>query len=278
MWNVVFNLLPLNILSRIFGHIAKFRNPAFQRWAISAFAKRFRVNLSEASREIENYETLADFFLRDLKDDARPIGEGIVSPVDGRLTEWGEIANDTLLQVKGRDYSLSHFLNDVDTAKRLDGGTFLTLYLAPTDYHHVHAPCDIQVTSVKHIPGALFPVNSFSATRISELFCKNERVIVYFTCGGRAAALVFVGATNVGSIRLAFDGLRTNLSLRPPRSAHVTLKSFSTAVAFRKGERIGSFALGSTVVLLFEKGAFSSDINLRSGPVRLGETLGALRS
>ena len=243
--------------------------PKVIRW----FSNRYGVNLEEAEKEVEDYPSLADFFVRDLKPGARPISEGFVSPVDGRITEFGHIEDGKLLQVKGRHYLLKDLLKDEQMLERFSGGSFATIYLAPPDYHQIHTPVSGVLSVAKHIPGKLWPVNDWSVNAIPNLFAVNERINLqieskdYGTVG-----LILVGATNVGSIRLKFDDLVSNDS--PPllfdtRSSQ--RREYQKQVS--KGESVAAFHMGSTVVLLLDESSCDKVSLLKPGRVKLGQTL-----
>jgi len=268
--------VPKNLLSHLFGRLASVRLPRFAAaWVNKTYARIYGVDLSEAEYPPEHYPSLQAFFTRNLKAGLRPIGEGIVAPVDGDLTSAGEIENELLIQAKGRFYTLGRLLGDDASAAYFRGGFFYTFYLAPKDYHHIHAPVDGEVESCRYIPGKLWPVNSWSVPRIEELFAVNERIVSIIKTPSGRVAVVKVGATNVGSISLSFDKHRSNNFVRAvsfaPQPKSIPLK---LPVKVSRGERIASFNLGSTVILLLERPGFVPVEPIRYGQVHYGETIG----
>lgn len=247
----LFYLLPKHALSRAVGRWA--RSP-LSRYAIPLFIRRFRINVEEAEKPWRDYPNLLEFFIRKLKPDVRtvdPSPNTVVSPVDGVISQIGEITEGTLIQSKGVTYRLVDLLGgDREQADRYDGGKFVTIYLSPRDYHRIHMPIDGEVTNVFYIPGQLFPVNSFGVRAIRHLFVRNERLITFLRTALGTIAVVKVGATNVGSIRLNFD------PEVPTRSAdrRFMRKAYEPPLHLSKGDELGRFELGSTVILLFEPG------------------------
>ena len=257
-------------MSSLFG---RFAYSKVSRPSIGFFARRYGVDLRECPKALAEFPSLGEFFIRDLVPGARPIGQGAVSPSDGKLTEHGPIEQLELTQIKGVRYSAERLFLDAELASVFRGGYFVTVYLAPPDYHHVHSPVDGVVQEVRLIEGTLWPVNEGSVRAIPGVFTKNERMVIVLDSGGKKTAVVCVGATNVGSIALAFDDLRTNR--RPglvPRQREALRKSYSHLVA--RGDRLATFRMGSTVVLLFEKGMFLPEI--RQGVIRMGQSIGRL--
>ncbi|MCE2392685.1 MAG: phosphatidylserine decarboxylase, partial [Proteobacteria bacterium] len=189
----------------------------------------------------------------------------LVSPCDGAWGESGEIREGTLFQLKGRPYSLAELLNDSDAAGALEGGCFATFYLAPRDYHRFHAPCALQVTRAKYVPGSLWPVNSLGLAGVDGLFAQNERLCIFGRTGAGAGelALVAVGATLVGKVRVRFDDLSTQSRPRRP----VERRDSGGRARFAKGEALGRFEFGSTLVLLLPPGF------ARLAPAEPGEVL-----
>jgi phosphatidylserine decarboxylase len=194
----------------------------------------------------------------------------IVSPADASVGACGPVADDTLIQAKGRNYSLSALLGDDALARRMDRGSFATLYLAPRDYHRIHVPVDGVITRATYIPGELWPVNVFAVANVADLFAVNERIVITIERpGGGAVAVVLVGATMVGMTRLVFDDLHTNA-----RRREVQRRTYDPPVPVRAGGPLGHFEFGSTVIVVCspESGAFDP---LATGQtVRMGERLG----
>lgn len=262
--------LPRNLLSRVFGRIARLESPAFlPRLLIRHWIEKFRVDVLEAEKPPEEYRSLLAFFTRALKDGARPIdGEpGVfVSPVDGTIGETGRIEADTLYQAKGIAYRGAALLGGEDRSAPFSGGSFLTVYLSPRDYHRIHSPCDGVVTRVLYEPGTLWPVNPPSVKRIPSLFAVNERVTLWIESVIGPIALVLVGATNVGSMRLAFLDFTTNRG--EPRRAI----DLEPGREVKRGEHLATFELGSTIVLMLPSSA-TLDPMWSNAKVRMGKRI-----
>ena len=212
----------------------------------SVFARVTGIDLSEAELSPDEYASFEELFTRNLKRGLRPIGEGLVSPVDGTIRGIGWVSEGKIEQVKGMSYSMSELLSDPALAQRYEGGVFVNLYLSPRDYHHVHAPLDGVVSKFRHIPGRLLPVNDWSVRRFPQLFSQNERLVIEIESEWGVVLLVMVGATNVGRMTLTFDPLVTNAGAIGPITTHL----LSPPVPVVKGSRLGTFHLGSTVVLI----------------------------
>lgn len=289
---VLLHLLPKNAISRLMGRFAAYPLPApLQRAEIRLFARLAGVDLSEMRDGVEAFSSLQHFFTRALRAGARTI-EGdetcLVSPCDGAWGESGRIDSGTLLQVKGRAYRVAELLGDEGSAIEYEGGCYATFYLSPRDYHRFHTPTAGRITRVDYHPGALWPVNSIGLQGIDGLFARNERVCAYLQPdrvpatgsgqdgkgGGQQKsapiALVAVGATMVGSIRLAFYALRTNL----PGSSPFRRDLAERAPAFARGEEWGHFEFGSTIVMLTPPGEIEIDFCPPGTPLRLGEVIG----
>lgn len=246
---VLLYLIPKNWLSRLVGALVHWHLPSFLRlFAIRQFARYYKIDVSEASRDLESYQSIGDFFVRQLKAPARPVGEEpLLHPADSVITECGLVQNGQAVQAKGQYYTLDGLLGGRSFASSFQEGAFITYYLCPTDYHRVHSPVDGSVRRVLHIPGALWPVNAWSTRSIRELFCVNERVVVEIESAYGPVAVVFVGATNVGQISLSFwPGFRTNEASVTERRE----RNFGREVLLTKGQELGTFHMGSTVVML----------------------------
>ncbi len=200
------HLIPKNLSSKIVYRATRSRRPWLKDPLTRWFAKAYGVDLTEAANaDLASYATFNEFFTRELKTGARPIASGadtLVAPSDGVLTEHGAIEGGRLYQAKGRPYSLSEMLGETSAAvDALEGGSYFTIYLAPHNYHRVHAPLDAELARTRYIPGTRFSVSRATAAAISRLFCRNERVVCWFDTAEGAMAVVFVGALNVSSIR-----------------------------------------------------------------------------
>lgn len=263
-------LLPKNTLSRFVGFCA---NKSFSKAFIPWFAKRYKINLEEAEFPIGEYPTLNQFFTRKLKPGRRPItGEGkeniLISPVDGKIAQFGNISEGKLIQAKGKTYTLTELIGNKEEASLYKEGKFMTIYLAPTDYHRMHHYADGKITGYRYLPGKLFPVNEFSVANVENLFPINERFNTYYDCNGRKTGIVKVGATVVGKIKVTYCEVESNISKQGAAG------SFNEPIEVKKGDELGLFAMGSTVVMLFEKDAFEFENFELGQKVQLGQKLG----
>jgi phosphatidylserine decarboxylase len=280
--------LPLGAISRLAGRAARARPPGWLlQPAIGAFGRVFGVDFDEAREPVESFRTFQDFFTRALRDGARsidPAPDAFVSPCDGAWGAAGTIERGTLLQVKGRPYSLAALLGSEAEARLFERGRFATLYLAPGDYHRFHAPADVRVVSAHRLPGRLWPVNRIGLEGVDGVFARNERICAWMRLAraGSGSAepdlcLVAVGATLVGSVRLVFDSLATN----EPGSLSAR-REYEPPVELARGAEWGRFEFGSTIVVLARAGAVEIDARTPGTRVRLGErigtTLGSLRA
>jgi len=277
--------VPKNAISRFAGRFASLRMPGpLQRAEIRAFARLAHVNVTEARDPIESYASLQEFFTRALREGARSIqgdDESLVAPCDGVWGAAGRIEAGTMLQVKGRTYSVVDLLGDPERAASYETGSYATFYLSPRDYHRFHTPMAGRMTRLNYCPGSLWPVNSIGLNGIDRLFPRNERIIAYldvnFALGTEAPesevppiALVAVGATMVGSVRLAFDDLRTNLAGARPEQRDLG----DQAPTFSRGEEWGHFEFGSTIVMLTPPHHFEIDPSPMGHALTLGEVIG----
>lgn len=273
-----FYVLPHHFLSRIVYFLTR-RQSRFVVPFIQFFSKKFNVNLSEAAvQDLSQFSTFNEFFTRELKSGARPINDAedtMVSPVDGTISECGSIKNGSIFQAKGHDYSLLSLLgNDQALADLFQNGQFSTIYLSPRDYHRIHMPCRGILTHQIHVPGRLFSVAPFTVNTIPSVFARNERVVTIFKTDFGSMAMILVGAMNVAAIETVWDGLIT-----PPKGKEVSTKLFDThPVTLEKGEEMGRFNMGSTVILLTNNTDLEWINNPKNGDaVRLGEAFTALQ-
>lgn len=281
----ILRLLPKNSVSRIVGRLARCTRPAFLvKGVIKAFADTYDINLDECQRPLSEYASLVDFFTRELIDGARPLGAGIVSPADGMIVNMNSYSAGSLIQAKGMTYSVNSFLGDDRLAEQFSEGQCITVYLSPRDYHLVHSPADSVVKRARYIPGNLWPVNSWSVNNISSLFSVNERVVLDMETNGVPYLLVMVGATNVGSMRLFVeapgesDSMRTYTTNRGSWLAGRTMveRNFTQPVKVSKGEKLGVFELGSTVIMLWPKEGVKFNSSLANKWVAVRSSLGEL--
>ncbi|HUJ24416.1 MAG TPA: archaetidylserine decarboxylase [Myxococcales bacterium] len=269
-------LLPKNTLSRAVGAACRVSAPRpVVRAAIRAFARKYKVDESEAERPIADYPTFTEFFTRRLKPGARPIAAGsvAVSPVDGTVGEIGDIVESRLLQAKGKHYTLAELIGGPSAehdARQFAGGVFCTIYLAPYNYHRIHAPLGGDVAGYVNMPGQLWPVNAVGVRNVEKLFCVNERLTTFLKTPRGACAVVAVGATNVGRIRAVYDDVVTNAK----RTRRAARTMYEKPIPVEKGGELALFEMGSTVVVLFAPGLLKLADRLQPGlAIRLGEAL-----
>ena len=269
-------LLPRNTLSRAVGAACRLPAPRpFVRAAIRAFARRYGVDASEAERAIDEYPTFTEFFTRRLKPGARPIAPGDsvpVSPVDGTVGEVGDIVEGRLLQAKDKHYTLAGLFGGPraeDDALPFAGGSFVTIYLAPYNYHRIHAPLGGSITGFINVPGTLWPVNAMGVRNVERLFCVNERLTTFLQTPRGKCAVVAVGAMNVGRIRAVYDDVVTNAR----RTRAVQRKEYEKPIPVEKGGELAIFEMGSTVVVVFARGVRLSEEVVPGRAIKLGERL-----
>ncbi len=267
---------PGSAYSALIGFCAQSRVPsAIRAPAYRAFARAVGANLDETELPLDEYPTLGDFFARKLREGARtidPAVDAVISPCDGVIAARGQAIDGTLVQAKGKSYELAQLVADEAFAAALVGGEYMTIYLSPKDYHRVHTPIGADLVGYDFLPGALWPVNPIVANRRDQLLSRNERVVIRMKLAdGRAAALVMVGAAGVGNMRLASwaSGFQS-AELRPTGEPHHVALS---GVHVARGDELGAFHLGSTVVLVFGPGAVKLDGEVGQA-VRFGEHLG----
>lgn len=269
-------LLPKHLLSRVIYALARSRTPFVKRTFLRIFLSSYQVNMSEAEQSDPfAYASFKDFFTRALRADARPIEPDpqlIVSPVDGRVSQCGLLEDDAIIQAKGRYYTLHELLaGDAEAVETYRGGSFACIYLAPFNYHRIHMPLPGTARANVYVPGDLFSVNAATARAVPRLFARNERMICEFDTPVGRVTMILVGALFVGSIETVHCG-----EVNPPprrRKAPVSIPQ-GVGRAFAKGEELGRFNMGSTVVLLFEPKRIRWDATLVAGaPVRLGRPI-----
>ena len=271
--------LPLHAISRAAGRFASLRLPGLlQRGLIRLFGAAVGVEWSEVRDPIASFPSLQAFFTRALAPGVRPRDEredAFLAPCDGSWGACGRVERGTLLQVKGQRYRLAELLGSEATAADMEGGPYATLYLSPRDYHRFHAPCDVEVVSARYLPGTLWPVNRLGLEGVDGLFAQNERICAWMrvagTDGPPGLCLVAVGATLVGSVRVAFDDLTTNVP-----GAAITTRSYQPPVAYARGAEWGRFEFGSTIVLLAAPSVVALDLAQPGASLRLGTRIGAL--
>lgn len=266
----IIRLLPQNAISRTAG---KLGHSSVSRHIIKPYSAIYKVNLHEMDKPISAYPSFTSFFTRTLKPEARPIATGpntLVSPVDGKVAEFGTITEGKLIQAKGIHYTVDQLLGSTsEQSAKYEGGTFLTIYLSPRDYHRIHMPLPGKLTRATYLPGRLFPVNSIGVQHVHGLFTKNERLVTYADTPAGEMALVKVGAFVVGSVKVPYGEHTTNV--KNGRAYSTNLPD----LPYQKGEEVGLFEFGSTVVLLFEKGHVAFNERIQSGSdLKYGEAIG----
>lgn len=262
-----------NTISRFHGWLANVQLPHFIRaWAFTQFARAFGINLNEVEAPLDTYSSFNAFFTRALTQTCRPIcsdPQAVLCPVDAKVQEWGPINSNVLIQAKGISYTLEKLIPGTH-AHRFEHGQFITYYLAPHDCHRIFSPVSGHIEGVCHVPGALYPVREPCISQLPGLYTHNERVITYISTPQGWVAVVKVGALNVGSMAVTYDpSIRSN---RP----HNTYQErfYPQKKSIQKGDWLGTFYLGSTVILLFEKGMLTPDWTYKK--VNYGEKIGIL--
>lgn len=269
-------IMPKHGLSRLVGKFAAAEAGWLTTKAIRAFIKAYDINMSEAKlKNAEDFKTFNDFFTRELDDGARTIDNNNLAlcyPVDGAISQQGDIVDGQLIQAKGFNYSLTSLLGgDSATAAPFQGGKFSCIYLAPKDYHRIHMPISGTLREMIYVPGELFSVNPLTANNVPDLFARNERVVTIFDTEHGQLAMVLVGATIVASIETTWAG-----TITPPAGKDIFKWSYPAegidAIHLNKGDEMGRFKLGSTVVATFSPNMIN--FNETAGPetvTRLGE-------
>ena len=273
-------IMPQLYLTQLAGWFAQQKWGAVTHFVIKAFAKKYNVDMSEAKKaNFRDYESFNQFFIRELKDDARKINENptaLCLPADGRVSQIGHIDDERLLQAKGHFFSLSDLLaGDEELVNTFKNGEFATIYLSPRDYHRVHMPCDATLRKMIYVPGDLFSVNPFLAEHVPNLFARNERVVCVFDTAFGPMAQILVGATITASMSTVWAGV-----INPPRTGEVKVWTYQgdSAIKLTKGQEMGAFQLGSTVINLFPANSVTLAEHLEVDvPVRMGEILATMK-
>ena len=268
-------LLPKQAITVLAGKVANARAGKLTTRIIRWFIGRYGVNMQEAANpDITSYATFNDFFTRALREGVRPLAHAeFICPVDGAISQFGDIASDQIFQAKGHYYSTTALLaGDEALANQFNDGVFATVYLSPKDYHRIHMPCDGRLKRMVYVPGALFSVNPATAAGVPGLFARNERVVCEFESGFGSWVMVLVGATIVGSMATTWHGV-----VNPPRSSVISSWQYDDQeIVLHKGEEMGRFLLGSTVVMLFPKATMAFDGSWQPAKaVKLGDAMSA---
>lgn len=269
-----FYILPHHAISWCIFRIARIQWKPFKNFAIRIYTQLHSVNMEEAEiTDKYGYQSLNAFFTRALKTGARTLDSDNstwICPVDGTVSQAGAIENDRIFQAKGHDYSLLELLGgDIAQAELFKGGTFATLYLSPRDYHRIHMPVDAELVSMTYVPGRLFSVAAYTVNAIPRLFARNERVICHFNSEQGPLIMVLVGAINVSATETVWHGLVTSSNGKSKRFDYQ-----AGEVSLQRGNEMGRFNLGSTVILITTKN-FELDPEIDAGAtVRMGRRIG----
>lgn len=271
-------MVPKQSLTSFAGRVASAHGGAMTRWLIRWFVAKYRVNMSEAANpDIGSYKSFNEFFTRALKPGARPLSAAdFLSPVDGAISQLGLIDDHHILQAKGHRFTTTELVGgDKMLAATFRHGSFANLYLSPKDYHRLHMPCDGTLLRMIYVPGALFSVNPVTARGVPNLFARNERVVCVFASTEFGQfVMVLVGATIVGSIATVWHGV-----VNAKRANSMFEWTYADQhIRLRKGEEMGRFLLGSTIVMLFQKDQIRFNESWAAeAPVHLGEMMGSCR-
>ncbi|MEY8765090.1 MULTISPECIES: archaetidylserine decarboxylase [Francisella] len=242
-------IIPHSLTSRLVSRLAESKNRHLKNYLINLAIKKFKINIDEAKEiDINKYSSFNNFFIRELKDGLRPISSDkkvISSPADGVLSEFGNITNGSLIQAKGKTFTLKALIADSSTTNFTK---FATIYLSPKDYHRVHMPIDGKLTKMVYIPGKLFSVNQTTAKNVDNLFAKNERLVCYFNTEIGEVAVIFVGALLVAGIETVWHGKVAPSYYRDVQTWNYNSDNFN--IEFKKGDTLGWFNFGSTVIIL----------------------------
>ena len=253
------------------GRLSRSSNWFVKTIFIHIFQRIYNVDLSEAARKKPaQYSSFEDFFTRELETGARPVCtdlDAVISPVDGTVAQLGTIQDYSLVQSKGLEFSLSSLIGE--NRSELEGGQYLTLYLAPKDYHRIHSPLSLTLENSRAIPGSMYPVNAAATETVADLFARNVRLVCRFNSRGIVHYGIFVGALIVAGIKTRFDSAQTPY-LAESSQDHKNLE-------FQRGDELARFVLGSTVILIMPSILGHFDAVKIGDPVRLGQRIGTLR-
>ena len=268
--------IPHHLVSRFTYIITRTHHP-LTHYLIKLYIKIFKINISECEEEnIEKYNTFCDFFTRKLKKGIHVVdknNKSVVSSCDGRILQFGKIEDKSILQVKGIKTSIQSLLcNDKELSSIYSKGSFLTIYLSPKDYHRVHSPANGKLMKTLHVPGRLFSVADHAVECIKDLYAKNERLVCHFKDNSINFSVIFVGAINVSSIETQWKG-----EVSPPMPKKlISTKYGNKNIVINKGDEVGMFKSGSTVVLLFTENVKLSDKIKVNQAIRVGQKIGMI--
>ena len=268
-------LLPHRLLSKLMYALMRIKFKPIKHFTLNRMIKSFNINMDEAaSKSYDDYAHFNAFFTRALKSGCRPIdqsSDSIVSPVDGVISQIGSINKDEIFQAKGHHYTIQDLLATSMDSDFVDG-QFVTIYLSPKDYHRMHAPLDCEIKSLRHVPGRLFSVADWTTQKIPKLFARNERLVNTLQTRFGKMAYVYVGAIMVSSIETICNGVIT-----PPYASKVTDLLIMGQSQYKKGEEMGRFNMGSTVILLFPKDSIGFEPELKAGSsLKLGQKIATI--
>ena len=269
-------ILPHHFLSNLMSKLTHSENKTWKNLMITQIVKFYGVNMDESKEQnIDNFSSFNQFFTRELKPDARPlttVEHSIACPADGAVSQAGLIEQGKIFQAKGKSFTAIDLLGGAaERAKPFENGSFTTIYLSPKDYHRMHMPVDGTLTDMVHVPGRLFSVNTATTNSVPELFARNERVVCIFDTEYGQMALILVGAIFVSSIETTWHGVVT-----PPSVSSISSWSYQEDnIVIKKGDEMGRFNMGSTIIVLFEKDQVKWDDTFVAGKgVKLGELIG----
>ncbi len=271
-------IAPTGFISRVFGYLTLIPFPKkVLENIISWYIAKFEIDSSEFVEPKDGFKNFNQFFTRKMKDGVHSIdndnGKNLVSPVDGRIDQYGKIEGTTIIQAKGVNYRLNDLLPS-EKANEFVNGSFMTIYLSPADYHRIHSPIKGKITGFFNIPGRLLTVQDYMVKGYQGLFNINERIFTFIDTGKGSAAVCKVGATNVGKISLSYHNTRTNKTFR--RKKEVIFKQ-DDQINIEAGGEVGVFNLGSTVILLFEENLVSFDNFEIGSKIRMGNKIGNIK-
>jgi phosphatidylserine decarboxylase len=273
-------ILPHHALSRMMRVLSRSKNKVWKNLFIKQIIRHYHVNMEEATEQnIEAYSCFNDFFIRALKSGIRPIAaaeNAIACPADGAVSQAGDISGGKIFQAKGKTFNCTDLLGgSEERAKPFENGNYSTIYLAPKDYHRLHMPLTGKLIEMVHIPGRLFSVNAATAKSVPGLFARNERVACIFDTPAGPMALVLVGAIFVCSIETVWHG-----EVTPPTSKTTQSWQYQdNAPVLQKGEEMGRFNMGSTIIVLFGKDKIAWAENMAAGAsVKLGQQIGTVKA
>lgn len=263
-WVEFIGSAPFHAYGKIVGAFANLSLPRkFRQSIFLSIASNLGMDLAEAELPLSEYDSFGELFVRRLKKGTRPIdhsSDAIVSPVDGCVSSCGVIDNMQLIQAKGINYSLYDLVGSDLLASEFDGGDFVTIYLRPKDYHRIHCPLDCNAISARRIPGTLFPVQPWVVCSLRGLFARNERLVLEFDTRAGKMIMVCVGASGVGTVTTVLGKIEN-------------MECYDPQIIFNKGDEIAAFNLGSTVIVLFQRGRVKMDLLSDKQELRFGQKI-----